>query len=290
MQALDSALNPQKITDATDGPVISIEPTQDRMALQLHELWPYRELLYFLIWRDVKVRYKQTLIGSAWAIIQPLMTMIVFTLVFGRLANVPSDGVPYPVFSFAALVPWNFFAGALQRCTTSLVGQSHLILKVYFPRVILPLAATASGLVDFALAFIVLTGMVLWFGIVPTWSLLALPFFLLLVVLTAIAVGLWLSALNVRYRDVGHAVPFLIQLWMFASPIAYPLNLVPERWKMLYSINPMVGVVEGFRWALIGDKTPDLRAIVLGSLVALLILVGGLIYYNKVERTFADVV
>jgi lipopolysaccharide transport system permease protein len=289
MQALDSALNPETLDD-TDGPVISIDPTHDRLGLQLYELWPYRELLYFLIWRDVKVRYKQTLIGSAWAIIQPVMTMIVFTLVFARLANVPSDGVPYPVFSFAALVPWNFFAGALQRCTSSLVGQSHLILKVYFPRVILPLAATASGLVDFALAFVVLTGMVIWFGIVPSWGLLALPFFLLLVLITAIAVGLWLSALNVRYRDIGHAVPFLIQLWMFASPIAYPVNLVPERWRLLYSINPIVGVVEGFRWALAGGKSPDLRAILLSSLVVMTILVGGLIYYNKVERTFADVV
>jgi lipopolysaccharide transport system permease protein len=273
-----------------DTPLIVIEPSRGWLALDLYDLWLYRELLYFLIWRDVKVRYKQTAIGAAWAILQPLMTMLIFTLVFDRLAKVPSDNLPYPIFAYTALLPWNLFAGALLRCSSSVVGQSNLISKVYFPRIVVPLSATISGIVDFAVAFVVLLAMMLWFGITPNWNIWALPFFIVLSLLTALAVGLSLAALNVRYRDVGYVVPFLIQFWMFASPVAYPASLVPEKWRLLYSLNPMAGVIEGFRWALLGNERPEVTIVAISTGVVIVLLIAGIVYFKRMERTFADLV
>ena len=274
----------------TGEPVTRIEPSQRWLSLNLGQLWTYRELMYFLIWRDVKVRYKQTVIGIAWAVLQPLMTMVIFTVVFSVFAGVQSDGLPYPIFAYTALLPWNLFSGALSRCGSSIVGNSNLISKVYFPRLIAPVSAAVSGIVDFAVSFLLLVGMLVWYRITPTWGVFLLPVFLLLALLTALAVGLWLSALNVRYRDIGHITPFLTQFWMFACPIAYPLSVVPSEWGWLYDLNPMVGVVEGFRWALLGKASPDFVAIGLSSLVLVVLLVGGLLYFNRMERTFADVV
>jgi len=271
-------------------PSIHIERSRGWLSLKLYDLWEYRELLYFLIWRDVKVKYKQTVIGAAWAVLQPLMTMVVFTLVFKNFADVPSDGLPYPVFAFTALLPWNLFAGAINRSSSSVVGQSHLISKVYFPRLIVPVSATLSGIVDFAIAFLVLMGMMIWFGIMPSWPVLSLPLFIVLALNAALAVGLWLSALNVRYRDVGHTIPFLLQLWMFVSPVAYPVSVVPEKWRLLYSLNPMAGVIEGFRWALLGKERPDFAVIAVSAFVVLSLLFGGIVYFNRMERTFADIV
>jgi lipopolysaccharide transport system permease protein len=256
----------------------------------LRELWRYRELLYFLVWRDVKVRYKQTALGAAWAILQPFATMVVFSLFFGRLARVPSDGVPYPVFAFTALVPWTFFANGLTLSTQSLVQGQNLLKKVYFPRLAIPTAAVLSGLVDFALAFVVLAGMLLFYGIAPGARALWLLPLLLLALATSLGVGLWLSALNVRYRDVAYVVPFLVQLWLFATPIAYPSSLLAEPWRTVYGINPMVGVVEGFRWALLGTGSAPGGALVVSSLAAAALLVGGAFYFRRLERTFADVV
>jgi homopolymeric O-antigen transport system permease protein len=275
---------------AIDIPIIRIEPCSSRLRLGFKELWEYRELLYFLVWRDVKVRYKQTAIGAAWAIVQPLLTMIIFTFVFGKFANMPSDGLPYPVFSFAALLPWTYFARALNQSVMSVVGSANLIKKVYFPRLLLPISATLSGLIDFGISFIFLLGMMVWYGIVPHWGVLALPFFLILALLTALSVSLWLSAINVRYRDVGQAIPFLIQIWLFASPVAYPVSVVPEKWRLLFSLNPMTGAIEGFRWALLGTETPDTLAIVFSVVVVLALLVGGIIFFKRMEQTFADVV
>jgi lipopolysaccharide transport system permease protein len=271
-----------------DSVLIRIKPSRGWISLNLRELWTYRELLYFLVWRDVKVRYKQTFIGVAWAVLQPLLTMIIFTFVFSRFAKIPSDNLPYPLFAYTALLPWNFFSGALTRSSASIVGQSHLISKVYFPRLVIPLSAVLSGIADFVVAFLLLVVMMVWFGCVPHWGIVALPLFLLLALTTALAAGLWLSALNVRYRDVTYTVPFLIQLWMFASPIAYPSSLVPEQWRAIYSLNPLAGVIEGFRWALIGGVMPDRRLLVISSAVVLVLLVGGLVYFKRMERTFAD--
>lgn len=270
--------------------VIRIEPTKGWVALQLKELWAYRELLYFLIWRDVKVRYKQTALGVAWAIIQPVFTMIVFSLFFGRLGKIPSDGIPYPIFSFAALVPWTFFAHGMGQASNSLVGSANLIKKVYFPRLSIPIASVTSGIIDFSIAFIVLLGMMLYYGILPTLNVIWLPFLLLLTVVTSLGVSLWLSALNVQFRDVRHVLPFLIQLWFFATPIAYPSSLLSEPWRTLYSLNPMVGVVEGFRWALLGTETAPGPMLVVSSLTALALLVGGAFYFRRLEKTFADVI
>lgn len=258
--------------------------------LDLAALWQYRELLYFLVWRDVKVRYKQTAIGATWAILQPLMTMIIFTAIFGYFAKIPSDGLPYPIFAYTALLPWIYFATALSRSSGSVVSEAHLISKVYFPRVILPLAGTVSGIIDFVVAFVLLLGMMIWYGIMPTWGLVALPLFLLLALATALAVGLWCSALNVRYRDVGHTVPFLTQCWMYASPVAYPVSLVPENWRFLYSLNPMAGVIEGFRWALLGKQGPDFGVMAVSAVVVAVLLIGGLVFFKHMERTFVDVV
>src|SRR5262245_58799875 len=235
---------------------VTIQASKGLFHLDLKDVWRYRELLYFLIWRDVKVRYKQTAIGVGWAILQPLMTMVIFTIIFGSFAKIPSDGLPYSIFAYTALLPWNYFAQAISRSGVSLVGSASLITKVYFPRLIVPISAAVAPLVDFAVAFAILLAMMAWFGIAPTWGMLALPLFLLLALATGLAVGLWLSALNVRYRDVGYTIPFLIQFWMYASPVAYPVSLVPEKWRLLYSLNPMAGVIESFRWALLGKESP----------------------------------
>jgi lipopolysaccharide transport system permease protein len=267
-----------------------LKPTRGLVSLNLQDLWVYRELLFFLIWRDIKVRYKQTVLGAAWAIIQPFFTMVVFSLFFGRLAKIPSDGIPYPIFSYAALVPWTFFANGLNQSSNSLILNANLIKKVYFPRLVIPISTVISGIVDFMLAFIVLLGMMLYFGIFPTKNVLWLPLFLLLAFVTSLGVGLWFSAMNVQFRDVRYAVPFLVNFWMFATPIAYPSSLLEEPWRTLYGINPMAGVVEGFRWALLGTETKPGPIIFVSAMVACLILVSGLFYFRKMEKTFSDVV
>src|SRR2546422_2381922 len=269
---------------------IRIEPPRGLFELRLREVWAYRELLYFFVWRDVKIRYKQTAIGVLWVVLQPLMTMGVFTLFFGRLARLPSDGLPYPVFYFAALVPWTYFSTALQSCTNVVVNNQHVITKVYFPRLVLPLSAVVSGLVDFAIGFVVLLVVTAIYGIKPTLAALWLPVLLLLAVLTALGVGLWMSALNALYRDVRYVVPFLVQFWMFASPVAYPSSLVPQRWRWLYGLNPMVGVIDGFRWALTGHgQAPGAVMLVSAAMVAV-VLVGGLLFFQRMETTVADLV
>lgn len=267
-----------------------IKPSRGWVPLRLRDLWEYRELLYFLSWRDIKVRYKQTALGALWAIIQPFFTMVVFSLFFGRLAKIPSDGIPYPLFAYAALVPWTFFANGLSQSSNSLVGSAELITKVYFPRLIIPVSSILSGLIDFAIAFAVFILMALYYGIYPTISILLLPFFLLLGFTTALGVGLWLSALNVRFRDVRYIVPFLTQFWLFATPIAYPSSLLSEPWRTIYGINPMVGVVEGFRWTLLGVETAPGGMIIVSSLVAVCLLVSGVFYFKRVEKYFADVI
>ena len=272
-------------------PTLVIEPPNALFHLDLHSIWMYRELLYFLVWRDLKVRYKQTLIGIAWAVLQPLITMLIFTIIFGRFAKIPSDGLPYSVFAYCALLPWSYFATALNRCAVSVVGDSNLISKVYFPRLLLPIVGTLSGIVDFCISFFLLLGLMVWYEIrIAWWAIAVLPFFLMLALLTALAVGLWLSALNVRYRDVGFTIPFLIQIWMFASPVVYPISIIPEKYWLFYSLNPMVGVIEGFRWALLGKAGPDFGAMAVSAAVVLLVLVGGLVFFRNMERTFADVV
>jgi lipopolysaccharide transport system permease protein len=273
-----------------DIPVIRIEPSKGWVSLKLRELWKYRELLYFLTWRDVKVRYKQTVLGAAWAIIQPFFTMVVFSVFFGKLAKVPSDGIPYPIFSYTALVPWTFFAQGLAQASNSLVSHANLIKKVYFPRLAMPVARLLAGTVDFVLAFIVLLIMMLVYGILPTLNALWLPLFLLLALITSLGTALWLSAMNVQFRDVGYTVPFITQFWMFVTPIAYPSSLLSEPWKTLYGINPMAGVVEGFRWALLGTDTAPGPIIIVSSLAALALLVSGAFYFRRMEKTFADVV
>ena len=267
-----------------------IEPSRGPVSLKLYEVWQYRELLYFLTWRDIKVRYKQTALGATWAIIQPFFTMVVFSLFFGKLAGVPSDGIPYPIFSFAALVPWTFFAYGVNQSSNSLVSSANLMQKVYFPRLVIPLSSIISGAVDFLLAFLILIFMMIFYNIVPTLNVVWLPLLLLLTIVTALGVGLWLSVLNVEYRDIRYAVPFITQFWLFATPIAYPSSLLPEPWRTLYGINPMAGVVEGFRWALLGTETAPGPVIIVSSLVSLVILVGGAFYFRRMEKTFADVV
>ena len=276
--------------DAEATQVFRIEPATGWTALGLRELWHYRELLYFLTWRDVKVRYKQTALGAAWAIIQPLFMMIVFSLFFGRLARVPSDGIPYPVFSFCALLPWQLFAHALTESSNSLVGNQNLITKVYFPRLVIPLAAVLGGVIDFLIAFAILLLLMLYYGIVPGWAILTLPAFLLLAIATALGVGLWLSALNVQYRDVRYTINFLVQFWLFATPVAYPSSLIPEKWRVFYGLNPMAGVVEGFRWALLGKSEPPGMMLWVSVAVVVLLLLGGLYYFRRMEQEFADVV
>jgi lipopolysaccharide transport system permease protein len=269
---------------------LRIAPSRGWAPLNLAELWRYREIVFFLAWRDIKVRYKQTALGAAWAVIQPFFTMVVFSLFFGKMAQIPSDGVPYPVFSYCALVPWSFFAQGLTQSANSLVGSSNLIKKVYFPRLAVPLATIASGLIDLMIAFVVLLGMILFYGIVPSWHVVWLPAFVLLALVTSLGVGLWLSALNVQYRDVRYTIPFLTQFWLFVTPIAYPSSLLPERWRVLYGLNPMVGVVDGFRWALLGTGSAPGLEMAASTAVAAVVLVAGLYYFRRMERAFADVV
>ncbi|MBS1966371.1 MAG: ABC transporter permease [Chloroflexi bacterium SZAS-1] len=276
-------------TDST--PRIRIQPSRGWIALQLRDLWAYRELIYFLIWRDVKVRYKQTALGAAWAIIQPFFTMVVFTLFFGTLGGFNKTvPVNYAIYTYAALVPWTFFANGLSQASNSLVGNANLIKKVFFPRLVVPIAAVLSGVVDFVLAFVVLLGMMAYFQIAPTLNIIWLPLLLLLALVTALGVGLWLSALNVEFRDVRYVVPFLIQIWQFASPIAYPSSIVPAQWRAVYGLNPMVGVVEGFRWALLGTGEAPGPIMLVSTFAALAFLVSGAFYFRRMEKSFADVV
>jgi homopolymeric O-antigen transport system permease protein len=272
-------------------PVTILAPAKGLGALNLRDLWLYRELIYFLTWRDLKVRYKQTLLGASWAILRPLLTMVVFSIFFGDLAKVPSDGVPYPIFSFAALVPWGLFSDAVSVAGRSLVQNRHMITKVYFPRVILPLSSILAGVVDFLIAFVILVGMMIFYKISPTVHIWTLPLFLLLALITSAGVGLWLAALNVQYRDVAYITPFLTQFWLFVTPIAYPASMVPAKWQLIYSLNPMAGVVEGFRWALLGtDQGAPGTQLVVSSVVAIVLLVTGLVYFRRMERNFADMV
>jgi lipopolysaccharide transport system permease protein len=271
-------------------PSIVIEAQRGLFDLDLGSLWHYRDLLYFLVWRDVKIRYKQTIIGAAWAILQPLLTLIVFSLIFGRVAKIPSDNLPYPVFMLSALLPWNLFASSLARGGDSVVTNAGLLSKVYFPRLILPVAAILSPLLDFAMAFGLLIVLMIWYGIVPNIGVFTLPLFVLLAMLTALAVGMVLAAMNARYRDVGYAVPFLVQLWMFVSPVTYPVSMIPERWRLVYSLNPMAGVVEGFRWALLSKHSPDFGVIAISAATVVVLLVPALAFFRQTERTFADIV
>jgi len=274
----------------TDVPVMDITPPRGWLEVNLGELWQFRELAYFFVWRDIKIRYKQTAIGAAWAVFQPLMTMLVFSLFFGHLAKIPSGGLPYPIFYLSALLPWMYFAGALQNVTDSVVTQRQVITKVYFPRLVLPLSAVVSGLLDFAIGLVVFLGMMPFYHITPGKAILLFPFFLLLAVATALSVGLWLSALNAIYRDVHYVVPFLVQFWMFVSPVAYPTALVPARWRWLYGLNPMAGVIEGFRWALTGNGQPPSLVLAASAGAVLIVLMGGMAFFRKMEGTIADVV
>jgi lipopolysaccharide transport system permease protein len=276
-------------TGASADHTVVIRPSKVFSKLDLVELWKFRELFYFLVWRDVKIRYKQTVIGAAWAIVQPVMTMVVFTVIFGNFAQIPSDGLPYSIFSYTALLPWNYFSQAIARSGNSLVGDSNLVRKVYFPRLIIPLASVSSPLVDFFVSFLVLLAMLAWFGIAPGWGVLVLPLFLVLAFMMALAVGLWLSPLNARYRDISYAIPFLIQLWMYASPVVYSVSMVPEKWRPIFSLNPLAGVIEGFRWALLGKGDPAIGAIMLSACVVLMLLLGGMFFFKRMERYFADV-
>jgi lipopolysaccharide transport system permease protein len=286
MQATQSASIDSKLPPET-----IIEPSKSWVPLNLKEIWAYRELLVFMIWRDIIVRYKQTLLGATWAIVRPVSSMVVFSLFFGQLANMPSDNLPYPIFNYAALLPWTFFANGLTRVTGSIVGSSGLIKKVYFPRLIIPLSGVFGGIPDFALAFLVLIGMMVYYGIYPSWaSIIWLPFLLLLASVTALGIGLWMAALNALYRDVGHVVGFIVQLWMFATPIVYPASIISEPWRTIYGLNPMVGVIEGFRWSLLNSGNPPGLMVLLSTIVSVLVLISGLFYFRRMEKTFADVV
>lgn len=268
----------------------TIAPPSRWPSLDVRELFAYRELLYFFIWRDIKVRYKQTALGIAWAVMQPLLTMILFSVFFGWLARMPSDGIPYPVFAYIALVPWTYFANAFTQASNSLVEHERMITKIYFPRLLVPLAPVLAGLVDFVIAFTILIGLMFWYGIVPEPTIWAIPLFMVMAAVTALSVSLWLAALNVQYRDIRYVVPFLIQFWLFATPIVYPSSLVPEQWRPLYGLNPMAGVVEGFRWALLGQAEAPGAMLVVSILTVVLILIGGIYYFRHMEEIFADVV
>ena len=268
----------------------TIKPSYGWAALNLRDLLLYRELIFFMTWRDLKVRYKQTLLGASWAILQPFLTMVVFSIFFGNLAKVPSDGVPYPIFSYTALIPWTLFSKALQDASRSLVANSHMITKVYFPRMILPLSSVMAGVVDFLIAFVVLLGMMFFFNIFPTVNVLVLPLFLLLALVTSVGVGLWLSALNVLFRDINYVLPFLTQFWMYLTPVAYPSSMVPSEWQVIYALNPMTGVVEGFRWALLGTGQPPGIMTLVSSVAAVILLISVMFYFRRMERLFADMV
>lgn len=271
-------------------PHLRIEPSSGVVPLKVKELWEFRELLFFLVWRDIKVRYKQTALGVAWAIIQPVMTMIVFSIFFGKLAKLSSDGVPYPIFSFAALVPWTLFSNGLTQATNSIVSSSNLIKKVYFPRLIIPMATVLAGVVDFLLAFGILILMMMFYGIFPTINIIWIPVFILIAVIASLAISLWLSALNVEYRDVKYIIPFIAQIWLFATPIAYSSSLLSEPWRTVYGLNPMVGVVEGFRWALLGTETQPGWMVLVSAIVSLILLISGAFYFRRMEKTFADII
>lgn len=280
-------------TKENDGNLVSflrIEPSHGWRDLGLGELWEYRELLYFFILRDIKVKYKQTVLGVVWAIIQPLFTMVVFSLIFGKLAKIPSDGVPYAIFSYTALVPWIFFANGLNQASASLVGGGTLIKRIYFPRLIVPMSAVLSGTVDFLLAFLILLVMMAYFGMTPTVAIVWLPLLLLLAFGTSLGVGLWMSAMNAQFRDVRYALGFIVQLWLYATPVAYPTSIIPEKWRMLYALNPMAGVVEGFRWALLGTDTAPGPMLLVSTLAAMALLTSGAFYFRRMEKTFADVI
>jgi lipopolysaccharide transport system permease protein len=270
---------------------VYIKPSKGLAALNLRDLWIYRELIYFMVWRDVRVKYKQTLLGMAWAVIQPIVTMLVFTFLFDRVAKLPTEGVPYPVFSFTALLPWGLFAVALNQGSRSLVAHNSMVTKIYFPRLILPMSSVLAGLVDFVIAFVILVGLMIYYQVVPAYRLLwTLPLFLLLALITALGVALWLSAINVRYRDVNHALPFLTQLWLFITPVAYSASVISERWQILYSLNPMAGVVNGFRWALLGTGNGPDSTLWVSAIISVLIFISGLFYFRSMEKTFADTI
>lgn len=269
---------------------IVVTPPSGWFNLRLQEAWEFRELLYFLVWRDIKIRYKQTLLGATWAVIQPALTMILFSIIFGKLAKMPTEGIPYPIFSYTALLPWQLFARALSDASLSLVNNQHMITKIYFPRLFLPAASVIGGLIDFGVAFLILLGMLAYYHVSFSWHTAFLPLFLLLAVTSAMAAGLWLSALNVRYRDIKYATPFMLQLWLYATPIAYSSSLIPKQWMNLYRINPMVGVVDGFRWALL-NQSFELNSLFISSIVSVIIFfVSGVIYFQRMEQTFADLI
>lgn len=273
---------------ATSHPVVILRPSGHFARLNLGDVWEYRDLLYFLVWRDIKVRYKQTALGAAWAVLQPLLTMVAFSVFFGKLAKVPSNGIPYPVFTFAALLPWQLFSYSMTEAGNSLIGSQNLITKIYFPRLVIPIAAVLGGLPDFAISFAVLLVLMAIYGIAPTLAILTIPLFILLAVATALAAGLWLSALNVKYRDVRYTIPFLSQFWLFLTPVAYPSSLIPEKWRVLFGLNPMAGVAEGFRWALLGEKEAPGPMLIVSIAIVAVLLVTGLYYFRRLEATFAD--
>jgi lipopolysaccharide transport system permease protein len=275
----------------TNTQTIILKPASGWSPLNLRDLWHYRELIYFMTWRDLKVRYKQTLLGASWAILKPFMMMVVLSIFFGNLAQMPSYGLPYPLFSYTALLPWELFANALNVASRSLVVNSNMITKVYFPRIILPLSSILAGVVDFAIAFVILLGMMVYYRVPPAPAMWTLPLFLLLALITSLGVGLWLSALNVLYRDVGYVTPFLVQFWLFITPIVYPADLIGSKWRLVYSLNPMAGVVEGFRWALLGiEQGAPSPMLAVSTAVAVVLLVSGLFYFRRMERQFADMV
>jgi lipopolysaccharide transport system permease protein len=280
-------MNNSKISPS---PTLVIRPSRGWVAIKFRELWKYRELIYFFVWRDIKVRYKQTALGAAWAIIQPFFTMVVFSVFFGRLVKVPSDGIPYPIFSYCALLPWNYFAEAMNRASNSMIESSNLIKKIYFPRLVVPLSGVFSGLLDFIIAFTVLVAMMFYYRITPNVNLLWFPVFLLMAIITALGVGLWLSAMNVKYRDIRYVIPFLTQAWFFVTPVVYPSSLLSGFWKTIYGLNPMVSVVEGFRWALLGKQQPSGGMLAVSAMMVLILLISGAFYFRRMEKTFADVV
>jgi lipopolysaccharide transport system permease protein len=269
---------------------VVIEPQKGWISLNLREVWRYRDLLAVLVWRDFSIRYRQSILGVGWAVVRPVLSVLVFTVVFGMVARLPSDGIPYPLFSFAAMMPWLYFSNALANTTNSVVGGSGLLTKVYFPRLVLPLASIAGGLADLGIQFVLLIGLMLWYGVVPTWAVVLVPLFILECMVVSLALGLWLTALNVKYRDIGQLVPFLTQIWMFMTPIVYASSLVPQRYRALYSLNPLVGVIDGFRWAMLGQSAPDWTILAVSSSVILLLFITGLYYFRKVEQTFADII
>jgi len=279
-----------KVDDDVRPPLVRRQASQGWVAINFTELWQYRELLVFYAFRDIKVRYKQTLLGALWAILQPVMTMVVFTIFFGKLAGVPSDGLPYPVFAFCGLLPWQLFSYSLTQSSNSLVQNAHVLTKVYFPRLIIPFASVIAGLVDFLIAFIVLVGIMLYYNIIPGWALITLPLFVVLAIAAALSVGLWLSALNVKYRDVRYTIPFLSQLWLFVTPVAYSSSLVPSKWQAVYAVNPMAGVVEGFRWALLGKSAPPGDVLMVSVAATAILLAGGLFYFARMEKTLPDII